>query len=827
MTGATVATAIPPIVGNLLAAMRGVSKGALCITLPRRGDAPAILALLYSICGFRESLPAKIANLGKSKFAKGELVAIAPTGHVFEYGGLSEDSRSFILKIIGESGLLQLPLNAALRLSRTASVHPKGKLGTPLRSPPRTGLDRLVGAQTFDNPALFSLQIIFIGNRTRFESIVGSLWFTTSGDASGNERVDRLLPLGRLRESPSTHEVTMESSLGTGVPLLASTSNAEKAARFLAANPALKPLILVDGASACRDQQAWDALADMGRVVVIADESEHEDIALLSSRSCPIWKMPLALLAGSVARTDTPLHQLSRWAEIRSQLAIHIATVGATPLDEAAAKLRTLDSLIRQEPESKPAKVAVRIWGLLNRTARSIGPASLDERKPLEELIGSIGRDLNQAALWTGGEEMASLIFSFETAKALLLNSSGFGSAKAQLVLSSIRESKQPALLACDSLHQTSLASWLRAIGLEGVSVHTVGTLNDTTAASNLICPAWPRSTRLAAAAQMLCAPNINLICHPFEAIWAQGARRRILNPTTISTSISSAAISSILSNGAGRALPALKDEEPATIRSASDTYAWDFEKALGAVRKGTGASVAPEEAVQARYVGFHGDGYAYLTTGHKVPVANVLRGAASKESSIPERTVEDIRPDDLLIFTESGAKSVLMEMADRRLGGEAKRLRTTARLWRDAIQKWGKGPVEFEAKARAAGCTRHSVTIRHWCEESLQIGPSRREDLEVIAKVTESGSLISSINEVWTAILQLRAEHLSAGSRLQDDIVAGIARTGAKVTDEGSRVEIAGLGAVWIVRVDHVSEETESRSRNEINRLLRDQRSF
>ena len=531
MTGAPSGECIPPITGNLLAAMRGLSAGTLCVTLPRRGDAPSILALLFSICGFRDGLPQKIAKLGTPKFAKGDHVAVAPTGHVFEYSGPTEDSRSFLLKIIGSSGVLQLPLDASLRLSKATSVHPKGKLGTPLRAPARTGLDRLVGAQTFDNPALFSLQTIVIGNRSRFEAVVGSLWFTTTDDLNKHERVDRLLPLGRLRESPSTHKITIESSLGSGVPLLASTSSAEKAARFLAANSSLKPLIVVDGASACRDQQAWDALAETGRVLVFADESEQEDISLLSGRHCPIWRMPIRMLTDVGGGAPTPLHQLSRWAETRARLAINITSVAETALDEATAQLRSLEPMVREEPDSKAAKAAARIWGLLNRTARSIGPSALADRKSLEDWIASVERDVNQAALWTAGTESAALIFSLATAKSLLLASPNFGAAKAQLVLNSIEASATPALLACDSTHQSSLESWLRSIGRERVPVHTVRSLEGTAPLSDLICPAWPRTSGLAAAAHTLCAPNIDLICHPFEAVWARGAKRRILNP--------------------------------------------------------------------------------------------------------------------------------------------------------------------------------------------------------------------------------------------------------------------------------------------------------
>jgi hypothetical protein len=92
-----------------------------------------------------------------------------------------------------------------------------------------------------------------------------------------------------------------------------------------------------------------------------------------------------------------------------------------------------------------------------------------------------------------------------------------------------------------------------------------------------------------------------------------------------------------------------------------------------------------------------------------------------------------------------------------------------------------------------------------------------------MIAQITKDEILASSIKEVWKAITRLRVEHQLAGWKLHGQLIAAIAQTGEKISENGSRMEIPGVGAVWIVRVEFVAEQSEQRGRNEVNRLLWD----
>src|SRR5690606_20179888 len=135
-------------------------------------------------------------------------------------------------------------------------------------------------------------------------------------------------------------------------------------------------------------------------------------------------------------------------------------------------------------------------------------------------------------------------------------------------------------------------------------------------------------------------------VCHPFEAAWARGARRRLLRPTGYA-SMTRADVSSLLSRGAGAVVTADEEAHAERDEDPEESNPWEFERVLGSVRKGGAAAAPPSEQVSARYVSFQGPSYAYLTAVHKVPVANSVVVPHSRHASMPERTVDQIKPDD------------------------------------------------------------------------------------------------------------------------------------------------------------------------------------
>jgi hypothetical protein len=115
----------------------------------------------------------------------------------------------------------------------------------------------------------------------------------------------------------------------------------------------------------------------------------------------------------------------------------------------------------------------------------------------------------------------------------------------------------------------------------------------------------------------------------------------------------------------------------------------------------------------------------------------------------------------------------------------------------------------------------RHPATIHHWFETSTQIGPQLKDDLILIALVTEDRKFEALIDDTWEAIEKIRGAHLSAGMRLRDVLLQRLPGVIGRVEENGTEIELGELGSAWVVQVDVIDEKPEPRGRGEINRLL------
>ena len=101
----------------------------------------------------------------------------------------------------------------------------------------------------------------------------------------------------------------------------------------------------------------------------------------------------------------------------------------------------------------------------------------------------------------------------------------------------------------------------------------------------------------------------------------------------------------------------------------------------------------------------------------------------------------------------------MIAQIADRLIGANAPSVRKRSRLWREVLLSSGMSPEQFLAHARTYGLSRHILTIRNWFYDEAQIGPSEREDLDLIAAVTESAELDKAANDVFDVDLVLALE--------------------------------------------------------------------
>jgi hypothetical protein len=266
--------------------------------------------------------------------------------------------------------------------------------------------------------------------------------------------------------------------------------------------------------------------------------------------------------------------------------------------------------------------------------------------------------------------------------------------------------------------------------------------------------------------------------------------------------------------------------ETPPIPANSTDTAIWNFEQRLRAARKGLAASPTyATDTISARYVSFVGDAFAFLTETHKVPVATALVSSRVRQNQkLPERDVANIKQGDFLVFPESGERELVQELADKLIGSPAPKIRKLARMWKDVLQSSGLTPEEFLCQARNFNRPRHLVTIRHWFADTLQIGPREKDDLVLIALVTNNSELDANIEDVRLAIERLWGAHLSAGMQLRDVLLQRLPQVINQVEENGTQIDLGELGSAWVVQVDSVASNSEMRGHNEVNRLLLEQ---
>jgi hypothetical protein len=241
-------------------------------------------------------------------------------------------------------------------------------------------------------------------------------------------------------------------------------------------------------------------------------------------------------------------------------------------------------------------------------------------------------------------------------------------------------------------------------------------------------------------------------------------------------------------------------------------------------LRKGSIPVAGPEsDRRPARYVGFVGDTYAYLTPGHGVPVvSDLVRHIDPQQARIAIRTVEQLRVGEYVLFRDHGDRDVISLFAEQVIGPVRYReRRAIADRWRAALRSVAPTPAEVYRRLRDAGVRKHAVTIRSWLMDPDKIGPGSREDLVAVAHASGDAAFLADVDTIWAAMGELRSAHVAAGPRLSDFLLAELPQKLTAVRDRETFVDLT-LGQAWVVEIEEIGE-LEERACTEVDRLLWD----
>lgn len=213
-----------------------------------------------------------------------------------------------------------------------------------------------------------------------------------------------------------------------------------------------------------------------------------------------------------------------------------------------------------------------------------------------------------------------------------------------------------------------------------------------------------------------------------------------------------------------------------------------------------------PREAIPVNFVG----GYiSFFCTGHKIINASdiIMRSSDKIKTVLPA----ELKMGDFVVMREAN-RDLIKEMADIILNNSGK---STARelsgKWREAleIERLFNTDEQIYERLKEAGCKKEYPTVRGWLQDDDVIAPQSFEDLQYIAKITESAVLTELLDQVFSAAQIVRTAHTQAGRVLSMQLKTKIVEVLKNSDDidpfniwEPIETEVEGIGTVRILKI-------------------------
>ena len=239
------------------------------------------------------------------------------------------------------------------------------------------------------------------------------------------------------------------------------------------------------------------------------------------------------------------------------------------------------------------------------------------------------------------------------------------------------------------------------------------------------------------------------------------------------------------------------------------------------------GGTYSGNDVVPAIPINFVGGYLAFYRIGHKmVSVTKIILSDSDKiETKIPS----ELKVGDFIVVRESD-KDIVREIADVVLENSGKgHLRGLASKWREAveIELLFCSVDEICEKVKAAGCNKGLSTIKRWIEDEEVIAPRSREDLQILAEITENETLLELLDSIFEAAQEIRNAHVLAGRKLSEQLKLTLAKELKQFEDidpfnfwEPIEMDIEGIGNVKVLKIIDIGTEIQIDSAD-TNRLI------
>lgn len=635
------------------------------------------------------------------------------------------------------------------------------------------------------------------------------------------------------------------------------------------------PLIVLDGAASFRNRlDVLNGVLDSGApVLACLERGEEEAAGLLAERGFEVWRWApddirelVQLDAGEAAQPlfggwQQALHNYARH-RLQEQVCVHEALGAAADnlvdllngLDAAQPEVRTLEGVL---------------YGNLLFVARLLHQPESETLERLNERLGRAREELANCGVWLSDEtrnRAESVLKSIE--EAAFAGHDGGKMTELRAVVSASQAPCVAVVVADAEAVEAARRHWEQEQRAEAaLADKTVSFCCPTTVeahlsasgAEHLVICGWLGAARMRRLLDGCLAADISLLLYPFERGWLRGAlwRWRVRGEPLSAArrlkllGLSRSDVQFELRENAEEPLAKLRDEVSSGEQKAAGFDVTEFEMRLRVHRRACLASARRpgEETEAARLVEFSGDHFAFLSESCRLPLVNELMlssgtatsTASARKSDLPQKRSGELTVGDYVVFRQGAAGNVIRDIADLSLRRAGLNLaRGLSGLWKVALREWVEREKECAAQAgesssrlvmirrlQKAGIDRCEQTIGEWLERGRVIGPRDPEEtLAIIADVTGHEELKRRLPEVVYAISRVHSAHLTAADYLARTLLERLPGYLAKNVDANTflegvlEIEIEGVGAAVVVRVEEITADLTPVARSQINVL-------
>lgn len=824
-------TRLPPVVG-LVAAILSSTDRPCCMVFPDHRDVALAVSTLHAVSCLARDAPDILRAYASVSFEvrPGEepvRVLVHPSGLVYEYGGFF-CPEFFRLKVLGRNEARSLPVKEVARLERTLKRSPKGRLNSDLGQPQPTVLGTLVGIRGIVNRNFLRNYVAVLGTKKQLKDCLQAWQIAVEGhDLSG--ALGDEIPYGELDEEGGLS--FFDKYIVSGEPLVAIASSPSDLAAFCAKRPQSSVAIIVDDIERlARNLQAYDTIAYQQRVVILADDSQHEAVRILRERGCTVWQLsPEDVLMGSgPCAAAGPLNVLLTKAATKRNLDVAPFVCACDALDKAGADL--IDASRAHSADNDNATVRAlfnMLFGTLMLCAEHLG----SER---DSFLDKVGKRLKEARLLV---ERARIWISPDTVSRIDTAITRLDCAAKELSAAPITPKGQ-ALLDCLSHYGTSspaaavvtrseaqrdaVQTWLAGQG-RIVPVDRVNEVPCDSKFEQLVVVSWLGARRFDRLLRLYATSRLKVLAYSFEQGWLGNYKRWFDQAASAGLSVRRKSILIGMQQGDDSA------DEPSSQSLVSTGPSNLPEERFHGQRKTVYGGVAStssglDETIEAHYVDFTGPTFAYITEGHELPVVNdCVSGELGAAGNVPFRPISELKVRDFVLFRRTGDSDIIRFMVEDEIGRENyEKLRTTATRWKCALKLLGSDPQEVWEKLRQYNFVRQIQTVRSWLHNKEIIAPKNFEDIRIIAQASGDQDLLDNLEVIKQAISEINGHHVKAGRRLTAELLRELPKRLDVVASRETEVDL-GFGKVWIVRVEEIDMGLTPVNYTVVNRLLWD----